>query len=340
MVGTDSLSDLAVLRIDEDELSSVPWGRSEDLRVGEWVLAIGNPFGWEHSISAGIISAKGRRRFGENYGSFIQTDAAINPGNSGGALVNLRGELVGINTAIISRSGGYEGIGFAIPGDMARDVLRQLVEYGEVKRGLLGVVITDLDDVTAEALGMQNTRGVFVRSVGEDGPAEEAGVEQGDVILAVDGNSTRSTTALRSLIGASPPDTKVTLRLLRDRKEKEIVVELGELTEEVLTSARRSDPGEVSGGSLGLRLQELTPELARRLRYDEGTGVVVVAVRQGSRAFRRGFRQMDIILEINNEPLQTIDDFERSLDELESGTAVMFLVRGRRETRFISLRLP
>ena len=340
VVGTDSLSDLAVLRIDEDELSSVPWGRSEDLRVGEWVLAIGNPFGWEHSISAGIVSAKGRRRFGENYGSFIQTDAAINPGNSGGALVNLRGELVGINTAIISRSGGYEGIGFAIPVDMARDVLRQLVEYGEVKRGLLGVEITDLDDVTAEALGMQNTRGVFVRSVGEDGPAEKAGVEQGDVILAVDGNPTRSTTALRSLIGASPPDTKVTLRLLRDRKEKEIVVELGELTEEVLTSARRSDPGEASGGSLGLRLQELTPELARRLRYDEGTGVVVVAVRQDSRAFRRGFRQMDIILEINNEPLQSIDDFERILDELESGTAVMFLVRGRRETRFISLRLP
>jgi len=341
VVGADSLSDLAVLKIEEDELPSVPWGRSEDLRVGEWVLAVGNPFGQEHSVTAGIVSAKGRARFGvQEYGSFIQTDAAINPGNSGGALVNLRGELVGINTAIFSRSGGYEGIGFAIPVDLARDVLRQLVEYGEVRRGWLGVGIKDLDEVTAEALGMENTRGVFVRSVIEDGPAEKAGVEQGDVILAVNGTPTRSTTDLKSLIGASPPGTKVRLRLRRDQREKEISLELGQLTEEMLASARPSDPQEATGGSLGLRLEELTPELARQLKYDEESGVVVVAVQPGSRAQRRGFKRGHLILAINGDTVQSIDDFERIVEELDSGTAVKFLVRGRRGTRFIFLRLP
>ena len=340
VVGTDSLSDLAVLRIDEDDLPVVEWGVSEDLRVGEWVLAIGNPLGQEHTVTAGIVSAKGRARFGREYGSYIQTDAAINPGNSGGALVDLDGKLVGINTAIISRSGGYDGISFAIPVDLARDVLGQLVEHGEVRRGLLGAYIGDLDDVTAEALGMEDTQGVFVSGITKNGPAEAAGLEQGDVILALDGVPMKSSTELRSRIGATAPGTDVEVRYLRDGKERKTSVELGQVTEEALAGGRQPDRPSARESSLGLRLQTLTPELADRLGYEDEAGVLVTAVRPGSRAQNRGLRRGDLILEINQEPVATLEDYAAIMDELDSGAAVLFLVQSRRGTRFVSLRLP
>jgi len=339
VVGTDSLSDLAVLRVEADDLPAISWGKSSDLKVGEWVLAIGNPFALEHTVTSGIVSALGRARFGAEYGSFIQTDAAINPGNSGGALVNLRGELVGINTAIYSQSGGYMGIGFAIPVDLTRAVLAQLVEHGEVRRGLLGVTIGDVSATTAEALGMEDTQGVLVTSVTPDGPADQAGVTAGDVILAIDGERMRDQTQLKSRIGATSPDTRVKLRILRKKREKAITVTLGQLTERAIAAAT-GETESTPESTLGMRLQELTPELARRYRHDGASGVIVAEVRRGSEADRGGLRPRDLILEVNQRFVGTIGDYEEAMADLESGDAALFLISRRGRQFFISLRLP
>ena len=271
VVGTDSLSDLAALRIDAGDLPSVSWGRSADLRVGEWVLAVGNPFALEHTVTQGIISALGRARFGAEYGSFIQTSAAINPGNSGGPLVNLKGELVGINTAIVTRSGGDQGIGFAIPVDLARDVLSQLIEGGEVRRGMLGIGISNVGALMAEALGMESTRGVLVERVSEDSGAEKAGLQREDVILAVDGDAVGNVTELKSRIGATPPGTRVEIEFLRDGKREKVTVELGEVTQEALARGRSREE-EAETTSLGIRLRNLTPELAEQSGYEAEGG--------------------------------------------------------------------
>ena len=342
VVGTDSLSDLAALRIDADGLPSVSWGRSADLRVGEWVLAIGNPFALEHTVTQGIVSALGRDRFSvQEYGSFIQTSAAINPGNSGGPLVNLRGELVGINTAIVTRSGGDQGIGFAIPVDLARDVLSQLIESGEVRRGLLGIDIRNIDALMAEALGMDNTRGVLVMGVREGSGAEEAGLQVDDVVVAVDGDPVRNTTQLKSRIGATPPGTEVEIEFLRDGKARRVSVELGEVTQEALArGGSGAEEGEAETASLGLRLRELTPELAERFGYDDTEGVLVARIRSGSEAFRRGLRRGDLIVEVNRQPVASVKEYREIIEELDSGAAVLFRVRRGDANRLIALRLP
>ena len=339
IVGTDSLSDLAALRIDVDDLPSVSWGSSKDLRVGEWVLAIGNPFALEHTVTSGIVSALGRARFGKEYGSFIQTDAAINPGNSGGALVNLRGELVGINTAIFSQSGGYQGIGFAIPVDLARGVLQQLSEHGKVRRGLLGIEIYNLKPLTAEALGMESTRGVVVAVVNPESGAAEAGLEDGDIIIAVDGEPVRNTTELRSRIGATLPGTKVRITYIRDGDSKTLGVTLGELTADVLAQGRSEVRSE--SGSLGLALHNLTSELAQQYGYEDVQGGVLVAgVRPGSEAARRQLSGGDLILEVNKQPVHDIGDYQEIVGDVESGSALLFLVRRGRSTRLVGLRMP
>ena len=342
VVGTDSLSDLAALRIDANDLPSVSWGRSADLRVGEWVLAIGNPFALEHTVTQGIISALGRDRFSvQEYGSFIQTSAAINPGNSGGPLVNLRGELVGINTAIVTRSGGDQGIGFAIPVDLARDVLSQLIESGEVRRGLLGIDIRNIDALMAEALGMDNTRGVLVMGVREGSGAEEAGLQVDDVVVAVDGDPVRNTTQLKSRIGATPPGTEVEIEFLRDGKGRRVSVELGEVTQEALARGRSGgEEGEAETASLGLRLRDLTPELAERFGYNDTRGVLVTGIRSGSEAFRRGLRRGDLIVEVNRQPVTSVKEYREIVEELDSGAAVLFRVRRGEANRLVALRLP
>ena len=340
VVGTDSLSDLAALRIDAAELPSVSWGRSADLRVGEWVLAVGNPFGYEHTVTQGIISALGRARFGEEYGSFIQTSAAINPGNSGGPLVNLKGELVGINTAIVTRSGGDQGIGFAIPVDLARDVLSQLIDTGEVRRGLLGILIRDIPALMAEAMGMENTRGVLVTGVTKDSGAEEAGLQVDDVIVAVDGDPVRNSTELRSRIGTTFPGTKVEVELLRDGKRKTVPVKLGEVTQEALARGR-SGGEEAETTSLGIRLRDLTPELAQRFGYDEDEGgVLITGIRSGSEAARRGLGRGDLVVEVNRQPVASVQEYREIVEELESGAAVLFRVRRGETNRLVALRLP
>ncbi len=341
VVGADSLSDLAVLRVDADDLPVIPLGDSDELKVGQWVLAVGNPFGFEHTVTSGIVSALGRGRFGNHeYGSFIQTDAAINPGNSGGPLVNLRGEVVGINTAIVSgrsrlsASAQSAGLGFSIPVNLARNVLQQLVEHGEVRRGLLGVTIQDVNPMMAEAQGMENTQGVLIQTVVPDGAADKAGVEQGDVVLEVDGKPVRNVTELKSRIGTTPPGTQVELKLIRDGEEKRIGVVLDQLTSD--SFALRAVPPH----KLGLTVQELSPELAHRLGYEGEKGVVVTQVRRGSVAAREGLERGDLIQEIERQPVEGLEDYEEELAKIEEGDAFLMLVRNRGGTNYVALRMP
>ena len=340
VVGRDSLSDIALLKIDAEDLPGVELGDSDGLREGEWVLAIGNPMGLAHSVTTGIVSAVGRDRFGGEYGSFIQTDAAINPGNSGGALVNLRGELVGINTAIVSRSGGYMGIGFAIPVNLVQHVVGQLVEHGEVRRGLLGVFIGDLDPLVAEAMGLDNTQGAVIERVMEGKAADKGGVKADDIVVKVDGYPIRDSTELRSRIGRTAPGVEVELVVLRDGKQKKLSVVLEELTEDALASNTRSEEEEELQGPLGVRVQELTGDLAKKLGYDEDSGVLVSQVKSGSEAARRGLRRGMLIQAVNRTRIQSVDDFADAVAEIEPGSAFMMRIKAKGGTRLVGMRMP
>jgi serine protease Do len=342
VVGTDSLSDLAVLKIDAKDLVPLPLGDSDKLQVGELVIAIGSPFGFEHSVTNGIVSALGRRRFGsKEYGSFIQTNADINPGNSGGPLINARGEVIGINTAIISSSGGDQGIGFAVPVNLAKNVLEQLVEHGEVRRGLLGVNIGDLDSELAEAFGLETTQGVLIGRVIDDSAADKAGIMRGDIVLEMDGEKVRNTTELKSRIGASLPGTRVKLLILRDKKEKTVEVKLGQLSADVMTS--RSTPRNFDS-RLGFSVQDLTQEIAEKLGFKDEEGVVVTRVRRGSEAARKGLRPRDLIQEVNQQPIDSVEQYKKALKDVALGEAVLLVVRsageGGSSVNFMALRVP
>ena len=352
VIGRDSLSDIAVLKVADEDLPTVAMGDSDQLREGEWVMAIGSPLTFSHSVSTGIISALGRERFLDEYGSFIQTDAAINPGNSGGALVNLGGELVGINTAIVSRSrsGGNIGLGFAIPINLVKDVVAQLVEHGEVRRGLLGVHIANLDPLAAETMGLDRNYGVVINEVTSGGAADKAGVKVGDVVLAIDGQPMRNLTELRDLIGRTAPGTEVELLVLRDGKEKRIKVELELRTEEAVAAGRSRDDTDAEQEALGLKVQELTDELAQRLGYEDEDGVLIARVKRGSEAARRGLRRGMLIQEVNRKQVETqevnrkqvetVEDLEDALAEIEPGDAFMMQVLGQRGTRLVGMRMP
>ncbi|MXW79470.1 MAG: Do family serine endopeptidase [Gemmatimonadetes bacterium] len=340
VVGRDSLSDVAVLRIDAEDLPTLTLGDSDQLREGEWVMAIGNPLGFAHSVTMGTVSALGRDRFGPEYGSFIQTDAALNKGNSGGALVNLRGELVGINTAITSNDGGNIGIGFAIPINLVKHVAEQLIEHGEVRRGLLGVRIGNLEPLLAEAMGLDNTQGVLITSVNSGRAADKAGVKRDDIVLEVDGQPVHNAVDLRSLIGSTAPGVEVELLVLRDGKQKRIKVELEALTEEVLATTAGTRDSNEARGPLGIRVENLKDEWAERLGYEDESGVVIVRVARGSEAAKRGLRRGTLIQEINGEQVETVEDYEDVLGEIEPGSAFMMRVLGQRGTRLIGMRMP
>jgi len=337
VVGRDPLTDLAVLKIDGGDLPTVPYGDSDALRVGEIVVAVGNPFGQLHTVTSGIVSAVGRSGIGlARYEDFIQTDAAINPGNSGGALVNTRGEVMGINTAIASRSGGYQGIGFAVPINMARKIMAKLIEDGEVRRGFLGILPQDIDKDIASALGLRPYQGVLVGEVVVDKPAEKAGIEVGDVILEVDGEKLESADELRHRIADIEPGTAVKLRVLREGRERAIKVKLGELVQGQV--AARSVPQQEE--KFGLRVQELTDELARQLKYEGERGVVVVEVRPGSAADRAGLERGDLVQEVNRRPVESVRDFQKAIGETEGKETILLLVRRGEYTQFVALRLP
>ncbi|MCD6580757.1 MAG: DegQ family serine endoprotease [Desulfuromusa sp.] len=335
IIGTDPGSDLAVIKVDETDLPFLSLGDSEKLEVGDWVLAFGNPFGLSHTLTAGIVSAKGRSGIGLNdYEDFIQTDAAINPGNSGGPLVNLDGKVIGINSAIFTRSGGYMGIGFAIPINMAKKVRSQLIEHGEVRRGRLGIYIQDMNNDLAESFGLEEAEGILITQIIADSPADDAGLEQGDVILKLNGKKIDKVASFRNRVALTAPGTKVRLTFLREGKQKEIEATIGKLETDKKGSVLKSDMVPI----IGLSLQKLTPELARRLGYENEKGVLIADVKSDSLADRAGLSRGNLILEINRQPITSIIQAKKLL-QTKNRSTYLFLVRQGQITRYIAIKL-
>jgi serine protease Do len=338
IVGTDAATDVAVIKVDSDGLKAAKLGNSDDIRVGEWVVAVGNPFGLQHSVTAGIISYKGRSNVRlADYEDFIQTDAAINPGNSGGPLVNLDGEVIGINTAIASNTGAYQGVGFAIPINLAKSVMDELITSGKVIRGWLGIYIQDITDAVAEAMGLSSTDGVLVAGVVETGPSEKAGLERGDVILELEGKKMKNGTELRNTIAATKPGTKVKLKILRDGKRRDLTVTLGELPqdEDTVLSAQTD-----ALDDLGLALHDYNAELARRFDITGTGGVIITDVYPGAPAAEAGLRRGDLIVEMNQEEVESLDMIRARLSRMDPGDSVLFLVERGRGTLFVAMKIP
>jgi serine protease Do len=335
ILGRDPKTDIAVIKISEaPDLTPVTLGDSDALRVGEWVMAIGNPFGLEHSVTAGIVSAKGRFIGQGSYDQFIQTDAAINPGNSGGPLINLRGEVVGINSAIFSRSGGNIGIGFAIPVNLAKDELPELEEKGKVTRGWLGVLIQKVTPEIAESLGLDEPKGALVADVIKDGPAIEAGMKVGDVIVEFDGHSVKDNTELPLLVARTPVGKSVKVKIIRDKKAETLSVTINELKDEEVAAA-----GAQEEEGFGLTVQNLTPDIAESLGISgDVKGVVVSAVEPGGSADDAGLRRGDVILEVNREPVKDTNAYRKAIKSAGKGKNVLFLVRRGDNSIFLALK--
>lgn len=333
VIGKDPKTDIAIIKVNaRAKLPVANLGDSDQLEVGEWVLAIGNPFGLDHTVTSGIVSAKGRHIGQGPYDNFIQTDASINPGNSGGPLINMRGEVVGINTAIFSRSGTNIGIGFAIPINLVKELLPQLKGKGKVTRGYLGVLIQKVTPEIAESLGMEKGRGALVANVSKDGPAEKAGVKVGDVIVEFDGKEIKDSGDLPIIVARTPVDKKVRLKVLRDKKEVTLTVPVGELKdEEVIASA--PDKGE-----LGLTVQRVTPQMAESLGLEKADGVVVTTVEPGSAADEAGIRRGDVILEVDRKSIKNVDEYKKAIAGIRKGKGVLFLVRRGESTLFLALK--
>jgi Do/DeqQ family serine protease len=348
LVGSDPPTDLAVLKIDSQNMPFLTLGNSDAVRVGDIVLAIGNPLGIGQTVTAGIISAKGRRT-GLSYGSsndsfedFLQTDAPINRGNSGGALVNLNGELIGINSQILSGgpSGGNIGIGFAIPSNMAKSVMEQLLKDGKVRRGMLGINIQDLTGDTAKALNLENVTGVLVSNVRQGSAAEKAGIRRRDVITAVNGEKIEDGNALRNKIASTAPGSEVTLSIIRDGKPMEIKAVLDEYQYENASnqpSSGNNNQQGGKGGKLGITVQPLTDQLARQLQLDSTDGVLVTGVDPSGPAAEAGIDRGDVILELNGKTVKTLDDVQSAL-EGATGKPVLLLVSRQGRTFYVTVR--
>ena len=335
VVGKDSKTDIAVIKINAKANFSVPpLGDSDQLEVGEWVMAIGNPFGLDNTVTAGIVSAKGRHIGAGPYDNFIQTDASINPGNSGGPLINLKGEVVGINTAIFSRTGGNIGIGFAIPINLVKELLPQLKGKGKVTRGYLGVLIQKVTPDIAESLGMDKPQGALVANVSKDGPADHAGVKVGDVIVEFDGKEIKDSNDLPIVVARTAVDKKVKLKVLRDKKEVNLTVSVGELKdEEVVASTKEKS-------ELGLTVQRVTPQIAESLGLDRAEGVVITAVEPGSPGDDAGLHRGDVIMEVDRKTIRSLADYRKALGESKKGKGILFLVRRGENTLFLALKPP
>lgn len=342
LVGADPKTDLALLRIKGDTkgLKAIPLGDSGRLRLGDVVLAIGNPFGVGQTVTMGIVSAKNRSDLGiEDYEDFIQTDAAINPGNSGGALVDMEGNLIGINTAILSRSGGNVGIGFAIPSNMARPIVESLLHHGKVVRGWLGVAIQPLDSDMSKALGLPESSGVLVSDVTKDTPAAKAGVRRGDVIMSVDDTRVRTTGELRNAIAASGANKTVRLRILRDGKEITLNVALVEMPGKLAEpSSGAPGPGGKAAPALGMELQALTPELRKKLDVppEVAQGVVITDIDARSEAARAGLRPGDVVLELNRIRVGSPADLQRIWQNSKGNLLALVLRKGT--TNFVVIK--
>jgi len=333
VVGRDPKTDIAIIKINtKNNLPVANFGDSDKLEVGEWVVAIGNPFGLDSTVTSGIVSAKGRHIGQGPYDNFIQTDASINPGNSGGPLINLRGEVIGINTAIFSRTGGNMGIGFAIPVNLAKELLPQLRGKGKVTRGYLGVLIQKVTPEIADSLGMEKGYGALVANVSKDGPAEKAGVKVGDVIVEFDGKEVKDSGDLPIIVARTPVDKKVRMKLLRDKKEVILTVAVGELKEEEVVA---SVPEK---GELGMTVQKVTPQMAESLGLDKPEGVVVTDVESGSAADDAGIRRGDVIVQIDRKPVRSVEEYRKFIAGIRKGKGVLFLVKRGDSTLFLALK--
>lgn len=323
IIGRDPDSEVAVIKIDTENLAYLELADSDAIEVGEWVLAIGNPFGFSHSVTAGIVSAKGRSVGLTTFENYIQTDAAINPGNSGGPLLNLKGQVVGINTAIIGQ-GGNIGIGFAIPINMAKSVYVQLVESGTVSRGLLGVRIQDLTAELAESFGLdKDTKGVLIPSVSEDSSADKAGIQQGDIIVEFEGKPVEKAKDLMNRVAGLKPGTRVSIIVLRDGKRENIIAELGERESSNIVSKNKQDEPEY----LGVTVQNLTEELAGRLGYEYDTGVIVTEVEPGSEAERKNIAPGTLILQVDRKAVKNTKDFKEAVKQAAKRGSVLLLIK-------------
>jgi serine protease Do len=334
VIGRDPKTDIAIIKIDaKGDLPIAPLGDSDRLEVGEWVMAIGNPFGLDSTVTSGIVSAKGRHIGAGPYDNFIQTDASINPGNSGGPLINLRGEVVGINTAIFSQSGGNIGIGFATPINSAKEIVPELKSKGKITRGWLGVSIQSVTPDLANTLGLEKSRGALVAEVLKDGPAERAGIKVGDVIVDFDGTEIKDSNELPTIVARTRPDKQVRVKLLRDRKELSIPVTINELKETEVVAAAKGEKGE-----LGLTVQKMTPELAESLNLDKAQGVVITSVEPGSPADEAGLRQGDVIVEVDRKSVRDVGDFRKALANVKKDQRILFLVRREGNSLFLALK--
>ncbi len=333
VVGTDPKSDVAVIKIDGAGLSVALLGESANIEVGDWAIAIGTPYGLSQSVTAGIISAKGRAGVGiVPYEDFIQTDAAINPGNSGGPLVNINGEVIGINTAIFSRSGGYQGIGFAIPIDMAKNIMESLITNGRVVRGWLGVVIQDVSQDIAKGFGLDEARGALIGDVMKDGPAEQGGIERGDVIVSFDGVDIPDINALRNLVARTEVNKKVDVIVVRGGTEKTLTVTVGEQAADTVAGVEDATK---SSQKSGLTVQDLTPEIATQLGLDDEQGVIISDVDSNSPAGSAGLRRGDLIQEVNRTPVPSLKEYNQVMKSVDDGESFLLLIKRGDNTFYV-----
>jgi len=330
--GRDPRTDIALIKINpEGSLPTAKIGDSDKLRVGDWVVAIGNPFGLDHTVTVGIVSAKGRVIGAGPYDNFIQTDASINPGNSGGPLINLAGEVVGINTAIVAHG---QGIGFAIPVNMAKEILDDLKAKGKVTRGWLGVSVQDITDDIAKGLKLKEQSGALVTEVFEGDPADKAGIKQGDIIKEVDGKAVRDTHELLRVVAMVPVGKKVNVKILREGALKDFQVSVAEREESKELASARKDSKE----NYGMMVQEITPEIARRLGMSTPAGVLVTQVREGSSAEDAGIQPQDVILQINKVKINNLKDYQREIAKKTAEDRILLLIKRGRGTYYVALR--
>lgn len=339
VVGVDPTSDLALLKIEaKEKLPVVVFGSSADLKVGEWVFAIGSPFGFDYSVTQGIVSAKGRGLNTDKYVPFIQTDVAINPGSSGGPLFNMKGEVVGVNSQIVSRSGGYLGLSFAIPSDVAKDVIQQLKASGKVERGWLGVSFQQMDKDLAESFGLSQPKGALVAQVMEDSPAAKAGLKTGDIIMKFNDQMIQSASDLPHLVGFTKPGTAVTLEILRKGETKTMTLKVGALAQ-AQEEVAPSESKKMKSNFLGIEARDLTPDEKKQLEI--ANGVLISRLSPDSPAARAGLRPGDVLFMVNNVAINNKSDFDKAVGTLKPNMLVAMLM-GRRGLgqRYLAIRLP
>jgi serine protease Do len=336
VVGVDELTDLALIKISAQQpLPTLPLGTSATLKVGEWVIAIGNPFGLDQTVTAGIVSAKGRMLGAGPYDDFIQTDASINPGNSGGPLLNLNGEVVGVNSAILSRAGGSIGIGFAIPIDLAKSVIEQLKAKGTVTRGWLGVTVQPVTPDIAALFGIEKPRGALIADIARGGPAEQAGIRRGDILISFNEIPIRDSAELPAVVARTPVGELVKIVAIRDRLERVFTVTVGEMP----TRDPKGEPDRRREERWGLNVTSITPEISRRFRLAPGQqGVLVAAVERDSAAARAGIQPGDVIEELDRREIRTLDDFDKAAAAVKDRDSLLILVRRSDSSVYLVLR--